>query len=110
MTGGAVAGHGGGAVEVVPTDETAANQVGLADVTFAAGGVAGTAMVAEHFLYLWMVGRRAARVENGPVSFQVGVQVVLVEFDDVRMTIATAFLWVSAGIFDQASMGDCFVW
>ena len=98
VTGGAIACHRRCFVKVVSVDEAATNQIGLADVTFTARCMAGTTMVAEHAFQFWVVGWGAACIEHCPVSFQIGMQVVLIQFDNIGVAIATGLFRVVAGI------------
>ncbi len=91
VAGSAVSRHGGGAVVVVPVYEAATNGVGLADVTIAAGGVAVAAMIIEHFGQGGLMGRGATCIEDGPIPFQVVVQVVWFQGHHVGVAATAGF-------------------
>ena len=105
VAGGAVAGHGRCLVEVVPVNEAAADEVGLADVAFAAGSVAIVAMVAKHFADNFVVFWHGTLVKDGPIPFQIGVQVILVHCRDVRVAVAAGPFGIVARIGDEAGVG-----
>ncbi len=68
MAGSAGARHGWGLHKQVTIQQTSAHAVRLADMAVAAGGVAGSAVVAKHGFQSWMILRHAAGIQNRPVS------------------------------------------
>src|SRR5690606_15272656 len=109
VAGGAVARHRGGAVEVVPVDEAAADALRLADVALAAGGVAASAMVVERFAQRFVPFGGAAGIEDRPVAGEGAVQAVLGHGYGVRVAVATILLGVGARIRQQAVVRGLFV-
>src|SRR3989304_5258625 len=74
MTGSAGASHGWCHFEYMPGKQTATDIFRLAYMTFAAGGMTGRAMIAEHLLQGRVILRYTARIKGSPVALLSGMQ------------------------------------
>ena len=94
MTSGARARHGRGLFKYMPGEQTPAYVLWLADMTFAAGGVTGGAVIAEHFIQSRVVFGNipVAGVDSRPIPGLSIVQAVRVGSYFFLMALTAEFL------------------